>query len=213
LSLQSFFKDRPTNLVYLLLFTAVTRLPFLFRSFPTLPNHWLEDIYFPFIGSYNWVYVVVSFLLTFLNAFLVVLLMNTFNVGRNKTYLFGVLYILLTSYIGYETIFTSSLISDTAVLILLFELFKAHRNKNQYGNIFNIGFWLAAICILHFSNAIYFVFFLIAILALRKTTVKEFIIYLLGFAIPFYFMWMYLFINDSGHKRIVGGYFVRDFLV
>lgn len=198
MSLQAIFKDRPTNIIYLLFFTIITRLPFAFDSFDVLPTNWLERIYFPYLENQSWLYVLASSLLVFLNSFLIVWLLNKFNIGRYKTYLGGILYILFTAFIGYTTIYSHALIADTIVIILLFELYKTHRRTNQFGAVFNLGFWTSILWMIHFSNGVYFIFFLIALISLRKTTLHEVILYIIGFFVPLYFMWLYLFWNGDG---------------
>ena len=189
--------DRTYNALVLLVVAFILRFPAFFKA-PYIPStNPIQSIIKDFIGSEQWLYTIICVLLSFTNAYLISYIVNRFNITRNKGYLIGFIYLLVSSFSSYDAGFSHIWIIDLILLILMIELFSLYRSSQHEGSIFNLGFWAIMLQLIYFQSIVLLVFFLIATLLLKKVEIKDFFLFAIGIVSSYYLIWLTYFIFDQ----------------
>ncbi|MEO1438678.1 MAG: DUF6427 family protein, partial [Bacteroidota bacterium] len=152
----------------------------------------------------NWVgpglpNAILHFLLVFFQGFLINFMVNTYRLNRENTYFLVVFYVFTVAAVYPAFVLTAPLIGVTFLLFMLFELFGAYKAKNTAGKVFNIGFWVAVASLFYLPWMWFLVFGLIGLVVLNVLDLKSLIILLIGFFVPYFLLWTYLFLFEQGH--------------
>jgi hypothetical protein len=112
------------------------------------------------------------------------------------TYNIAFFYIVLTSLSPMLTYFSELLLVNWLVLIALDILLGIHQTPHPRKNVYNAGFFLSFAALLHFPAVNYLLLLVFALLMLRSFNPAEWIVGLMGYITPVYFVAALLFLID-----------------
>jgi hypothetical protein len=203
--LIAFFQKRsPFNVILLLLFAIVIKLPLFLR--PQLPVLQDKDpiLYRELV---LWIQQAGTFStalfsgLSFLFTYSIALLLNNFfqqqKMVSRPTDLPGMSYLLLSSFFPEWIYFSPALLTSLLLVYLLFSLFRLYNQTEVRQSLFNMGFLLGLGTFLFTPILLLGSWLLIAILIMRPFRLKELLHTLLGILTPFYFYGVWLFLTDQ----------------
>ena len=172
---------------------------------------WVYELF----GEYKGLPFIVAILIVFIHAILINVLVARYRMANEVTLLPGVCYILLASSIPEFLYLSPILLANTFFIIALFELFGTYRQKRIVGNIFNIGFWLGVASLFYWSELVFLVFAIFSSSILRTFRLKETLITLIGFVVPYILMSVYYFWFDGflwfWENQIINNFGFLDF--
>lgn len=113
------------------------------------------------------------------------------------SYLPGLLYVALMSFHRDVIQFHPLLVSNLVVIGALDKTFSLFKNEAPVSPIFDSSFLLALATLIYFPSFVLFFLFLYSIYNLRSFSFREFLIAVVGFALPFFFLAVYGFWTDT----------------
>src|SRR5690606_30655633 len=112
------------------------------------------------------------------------------------TYSIAFLFILLSSLSPWLSYFNPVLLVNCFLLAALGIMLRLNQTAHPRKNLFNIGFLLSLAALVHFPAVLFGLLMLLALLMLRSFNPGEWIVGLLGFVTPMYFVVSILFLFD-----------------
>jgi hypothetical protein len=187
----------------LFIFGLVLKFPIFLNPAPPAQHpqddylyRWLLDFLEP-LGLPPIVYILIAFLLLFVQATLFNRIFNALKLLPKPNYLPAMAYILLSSLFEEWNQFSAPLLINTLLIWSFYRMTALYNtNKANYG-VFNIGLMLGVIT-LFYQPAIVFILLLIpfTLFIMRPFRLREWLIGLLGITTPYYFLGVLLFITD-----------------
>lgn len=150
------------------------------------------------VGHNPLLHVVVGIVLVIALSFVVQLINDRYSFIRIRSKLPSVLFpIILGGFIGMHTLHPVYF-GAIFVLFAIYRLFSMFEKVKPYAAIFDVGIFLGVGSLFYSNIIILLPAFLIGVGILsRETKLREFIILLLGFVLPFIFTFSYAFVSDS----------------
>ena len=194
----------PAVIFLLLLYVALFRISLFVGSFPFVPpasSNYLSALTYELlsiaVGNKNYIYHIVALLLVFLQALYFNYIVNRYRILSKSSYLSAMAYALLSSLVIEFTFLTPALMANTFLLFALSTVLSIYKKDKAASSIFDAGL-LISIASLFFFPYLAFSFFLLAsIVLLRPFNLREYILMLVGLAIPYYFIGVYFFWNHN----------------
>ncbi len=150
-----------------------------------------------FTGNSPIVNSVVALLILILQSFMLNKLIENFNLLGKRSYLPGVVYMLCMSALKSSICLHPILLVNVFILLSSTKLYSTYRKEQAFSELFDSALFLS-IGTLFYYPAILFVFMLwIYLLVFRGLSVREWLATLVGLALPYLFVFMYYFWNDS----------------
>lgn len=198
----------------LFLMGILLKLPAFFKSTPAIIKprdsyiyRSIVDFFNPLAAFFPAIYVVLSFSLIFLQAYLLTGFINNNRLMTKANFLPGMAYMIVTSLLPDFSTLSSPLIVSTLFLLIFIMLFSAHNEKVTQGNIFNAGLILGLAALIFPPSLIFIVWIYIALATLRPFKLNEWLALLLGVLTPYYFSIILLYLTDN----IALNYFFNGF--
>ncbi len=113
------------------------------------------------------------------------------------SYLPALLYLVLMSFHKDVVRFHPLLVSNLLIIMALDKTFSLFKNDKPVSFVFDSSFLIAVATLLYFPAFILFFLLLYAIYSLRSFSFREFLIAVIGFGLPFFFISVYGFWTDS----------------
>lgn len=113
------------------------------------------------------------------------------------SYLPALLYVILMSFHRDVIQFHPLLVSNLIIMMALDKTFSLFKNDSPVSFIFDSSFLMAIATLIYFPAFILFFLLLYAIYSLRSFSFREFLIAVIGFGLPFFFIAVYGFWTDS----------------
>lgn len=147
--------------------------------------------------------IYIGFLL--LQAILLNLALNNLKMFKTKGYTIAMSYVLLSALIPQWHNLSSGFIANTFAIWLFFLLSKLYNTSSVRSTLFSSGLLAAIMCMLYIPFISLLLFSLFSLAILRPFNIKEWIIFLMGYLTPFYFLSSYFFLTDKL-------YYIKDFI-
>lgn len=135
---------------------------------------------------------IVSFQAIYLNN-----LLNTHEVLYKKSYLPALFFAVFASAIPSLLWLHPSLFATLIILIVLGKVFSLYKNEKAFPITFDIGFLIAIATLIYVPSVIFLMVFYAALIVLRPFVWREWFVPLLGFCLPFFFWWVWLFWKNN----------------
>jgi len=199
-----FKQKNPANIFILLVFGVLIKLPMFMH--PHIPDARPGDgILFTVIldflqpyGKTNPVtYPVLAFAALFLQATMLTGFINSQRMMNRPNYFPGMAYMLITSLLPEWNYFSSPLLVNFILILVLSRLFKTYNQPIALGAVYNIGLSLGIASFLFFASVTFIIWILLALGVMRPFRLNEWIVCLVGVTTPFYFYAIYLFVTDN----------------
>ena len=211
----SIFKQKnPANIILLLVFGILIKLPMFLHSHVTLSRK-EDSILFrgiieslePTVRSWPVVHNLLAFALLFIQAILLTRFINNQRMMNRPSYFPGMAYLLITSLFPEWNYFSAPLLINTILLYVLSGLFRAYNQQSARGTIFNVGLSLGIASFLFFPSLTFIIWILLALMLMRPFRLNEWILCIVGITTPFYFYAIYLFITGQWSWHQLWPYF------
>jgi len=200
--LLSLFRTNQTaNSVYFFFYIILLRgvvviWPELFAWQPAHAGYLSERVY-DWVGTSGWLPELLAAVLLFVQAVYITLLTTKHRLGSEVSLFAGLFYIILASATTVFWHLTPALMATTFFIVALDEILSTYQQKSCADRIFNAGFWTAVASLFAPPYAVLLIFVLIALLVLRAPRLREFMMVLIGFAVPYFLLSTYFYWYDQ----------------
>lgn len=140
---------------------------------------------------------IATFLLIFFQATALNVTVARYRVATEISMLPGVFYCLFCCLMPDFLVLSSALLANTFVILALFYLFDTYKNNQVAGRIFDTGLWLGVASLFHFSYILFIIWGIIGLGILRGLRGKEFVIFIIGYLMPFFLLSVFCMWNNS----------------
>lgn len=151
------------------------------------------------LGNQHWIEPISALFLVFIQGVMINFLVFNYRITGEQSLFPGLFYILLTSTLTPFLGLTSTLLANTFIMLSFFELFVSYRKPSAATNIFNVGMSLAIASFFQFSIVVFLLWGIICINSLRSGSIKEGLMLLAGFIVPYFLLGTIYFLTDSFH--------------
>ena len=158
----------------------------------------LYYIVFNLLKDQDFWQVFIAFCLVVINSFFVVQLGSMFLFLKERSYLPGIIYLITVSSIQVLHAFLPVHLATLCVLISIYFILDTYHKPVEIAFTFNASFFLALASLFYLPAITLFPLVWIAIFVLQKSDNWRLLaVPILGFGIPWLFMWSYSFLKDS----------------
>lgn len=109
-----------------------------------------------------------------------------------RTFVPALIFITLTSFFGEWIEFSVESLARPFILLSLYNLFALSRNELSRDNIFYTALYTSIACLFYFPSVVFLLVVLVG-LFIRSYSVRDFILVIVGFIFPFYFIGIYYY--------------------
>lgn len=186
-------------IVLILWARAFFKHPF-FTNEPGMP---LQNLFMNLVSSFpDFVQVLLAIALVSFEAVYLNLIMNRHEVLYRNSYLPALMYALLMS-LGLPFLqFHPVILANLFLLLALDKTFSLFKNESPVPALFNSSFFISVASLIYFPATALFIMLLAALLTLRPFSFREWMIALIGFLLPYFFLSVYFFWTD----QLTGGW-------
>jgi hypothetical protein len=205
-----FRRKNPGNAFLLLFYGLILKFPIFLH--PQLPANSPIDSYlysqvlkflYSFTGNSPVVYSILTFLLIFLQASLFNRICNHHKLLGKSTFLPGMSYLLITSLFTSWNFLSAPLLVNSLMMWVWYRMLNLYNSAQPGSAIFNIGVLIGVTSMLYFPAITFTVLMLFALVIMRPFRIREWIVGLIGVTIPYYFLFILLFLSDKWKWSIV----------
>lgn len=197
--LELFRKEQPISYVFLFLYCLLLRLAVFFAetNWNPLSKDALSELIYQASGHNNTLTHILGTVLIFLQAVVIIKLVNSNHIVRENSMFPGIFYILIVTLFPDFNYFSPVLLANTCLIIFLFNILNAYKLNGPSPQVFNAGFFIGVSMLLEFSYLVFFLAGLIGFGIVKAFKPKEVLQYLIGFLIPIFLCGTYYFWNGS----------------
>lgn len=140
---------------------------------------------------------IITLLIVFFQSILINNLVNKYRLFREVTLFPGLFYILLVSAVQDFLPLSSILLGNTFLILALSNLLSIFKSSKCADAIFNVGFWIGAAALFYNAFALFLLLALFGLAILRTFKLKEAMMIISGYILPFLFASVYYFWQDQ----------------
>jgi hypothetical protein len=199
-----FRQKTPVNALILVVYALVLKFPlFLHPVTPALhpEDNYLYRVILKGLDSafHNLpvCYSLLSFLLLYSQAILFNRIFNHYKILPKTNFLPGMSYILITSLLPDWGHFSAPLLINSVMVLVWYRMLDLYNSQRPGSAIFNIGVWTGIVSLLYIPAVAFLLLVLFGLLTMRPFRIREWLVGLLGFTFPYYFLFLILYL--SGH--------------
>lgn len=137
-----------------------------------------------------------AMLLIFLQAVLLVIIVNSNRINNDSNLLPGVFYCLFAGMVPEFMYPSPTMLANTFLLIAMMELMAVYKIPVAAGRLFNVGFWISAASLFYFSSIGLIIFALWGASTLRAYNIKDMVVILFGAITPYFLAGTVFFLLD-----------------
>ncbi len=185
--------------IFLLIYAVVLRSAYFLNAFPVdmandgVLSLWMKD----WFGNGYIAAGIVAILVIFLQAVLLNTLVNKYRLFREVTLFPGLFYILIVSAVQDFLPLSSILLGNTFLILAIYNLLSIFKAKKCADGIFNTGLFIGTAALFYNAFAFFLFLGLIGLLVLRTVKLKEVLMLIAGYVLPFIFASTYYFWYDQ----------------
>jgi hypothetical protein len=184
--------------IFLLLYLAVLHIVIWTHPPTVVPEShgvWTKLLYQEISPLTIWSHIA-AFGLVFLQAIFINLLMARYRVSSEIAMLPGLFYCLFACFLPDFLVLSPVLLANTFLILSTLYLFDIYKNNAPAARIFDVGLWLGVASLFHFGYNVFFLWGIIGLGILRGLNLKEMLMYIIGFIVPYFVFGTYLFWTD-----------------
>lgn len=193
----SFFRTNQIFLSILLIFYIILLR---FSTFLNHPFQWIPSGQGVFAnGVHEWIGIqspgaqTLAIALLLIQGFAINLLTINNRLSNEVNLFPGVFYVLISCMLPDMLYLSPVLMGNTFIVIALIELSGTYKNPNCADKIFNAGFWTGVASLFYFPFVFYTILLVAGLNILRAFKIKERLMSLIGFMIPYLLVGLYFF--------------------
>jgi hypothetical protein len=201
----SIFKQKnPGNALLLLIYALALKFSmFLHPVAPVVQKgdnylyRFIMDLLHSFVFVSPFFFQVISFVLLFTQATLFNRICNYQKLLPKQNFLPGMCYILLTSLLPDWNHFSAPLLINSIMIWVFYKMIALYNNERAASSIFNIGILIGIVSLLYLPGIAFLLLIFFALLVMRPFRLREWVMGILGFTFPYYFLFIILFISNK----------------
>jgi hypothetical protein len=206
-----FKQKNPGNAFILLLYALALKFPFFLHPEKHIANegdNYIFNIIIKFIDSFAdgspLVYSILAFMLLFAQATLLNRIGNSLRLLPRPNFLIGMSYILITSLVHEWNLFSAPLVVNSLLIWIWYRLTNMYNHNNPKTAIFNISMMVGILPLIYSPAVVFLLLLMFALIVTRPFRITEWLVALLGFTTPYYFLFVILFLANqwNWHKVI-----------
>jgi hypothetical protein len=207
-----FKQKNPGNALVLLLYALVLKFSFFLHPEKYIVNegdNYIFNIIVKFLSSLTTdsnplVFSVLAFILLFVQATLLNRIGNQLKLLPKSNFLIGMSYILITSLVHEWNLFSAPLLVNSLLIWICYRLTNLYNHSTPKTAIFNVSMLVGVLPLIYSPAVVFLVLLMFALLIMRPFRITEWMIALLGFTTPYYFLFVVLFLGNqwNWHKVI-----------
>jgi len=145
-----------------------------------------------------------AFLLLFKQAILLNRIGNSIRLLPKSNFLIGMSYILITSLVHEWNLFSAPLLINSILIWIWYRLSGVYNHNSPKTAIFNVGMLVGLLPLIYSPAVVFLLFLMFALILTRPVRITEWLVALLGFTTPYYFLFVVLFLTNqwSWHKVV-----------
>lgn len=199
-----FRQKNPANAFILLIYALILKFP-LFLHAPA-PLRQAEDNYLynlvlrilhPFAGDRGFLYGLLAFVLLFVQATLLNRVANATKLFPKPNYLVGMAFLLVSSLLPEWNQFSSTMIVNLLLIWVFYGMAGWYNSTKPLTAIFNISLIVGVLPLLYSPCVAYVVMLLLGIIITRPIRIGDFVVSLIGFLTPYYFLFILLYLTND----------------
>jgi hypothetical protein len=199
-----FKQKNPGNALLLLVYALVLKFSMFLHPVAPLAAQGDNYLYRFILNSLNSVfgnlpffYQLISFILLFTQATLFNRICNYQKLLPKPNYIPGMSYILITSMVPDWNHFSAPLLINSVMIWVCYRLVGLYNNERASSSIFNIGILMGIVTLLYIPAIAFLLLLFFALLVMRPFRLREWLMGILGFTFPYYFLFIILFISNK----------------
>jgi hypothetical protein len=201
-----FRQKTPANSLVLLFYALVLKFPLFLH--PVSPALHPEDNYLyrailrgldSVFHNIPILYSMLTFLLLISQATLLNRICNHHKVLPKPNYLPGMSYVLITSLLPDWGHFSAPLLINAIMIWVWHRMMELYNSQHPGAAIFNIGLWAGIVSLLYIPAVAFLLLVLCGLLTMRAFRIREWLVGVLGFTFPYYFLFLILYL--TGHWK------------
>jgi hypothetical protein len=199
-----FKQKNPGNAFILLIYALVLKFPFFLHPEKHMTNegdNYIFNIIIKFIESFAGgsplVYSVLAFLLLFAQATLLNRIGNSLKLLPKSNFLIGMSYILITSLVHEWNLFSAPLLINSLLIWIWYRLTNIYNHNNPKTAIFNVSMMVGILPLIYSPAIVFLLLLMFALIVTRPFRITEWLVALLGFTTPYYFLFVVLFLSSE----------------
>lgn len=142
-------------------------------------------------------FALVTLLLLFAQAFALNFLVSEHRLLGTTNLFPGVFFLMISSAVPAFLPLTPLHIANICMLIVLWELMSIYKAAACADRIFNIGFWIGIASLFYLSYSVFIVLGLVGLNIMRAFNLRERLMALIGFLVPYLLLGVYFYWNDD----------------
>ncbi len=198
-----FKQKNPANVLLLLVYALILKFSIFLR--PVAPVLHPEDNYLyklilhvldSLFHNYPISYSILSFLILFSQATLFNRICNHNKILPKANFLPGMSYILITSLLPDWNHFSAPLLINSIMIWIWYRMIELYNSPRPGSAIFNIGVFTGIVSLLYLPAMAFLLLVLFGLVTMRPFRIREWLVGLLGFTCPYYFLFIVLYLSN-----------------
>jgi hypothetical protein len=197
--LTLFRTNQPFANIFLLFYLAIVRASTFVHPSQEIPHNQgvLSQWMYAELSPVGLLANIISFLLIFFQAVFINIMVAKYRVATELSLLPGLFYCLIASFLPDFMTLSPILLANTFLILAMFHLYDVYKNNTPAAQIFDVGLWIGVASLFYFSYTLFFLWGIVGLGLLRGLRLKELLMYLIGFIVPYFLFGVFLFWNDS----------------
>lgn len=206
-----FKQKNPGNALVLLLYALALKFPFFLHPEKYRVNqgdNYIFNIIIKFLepltnGSPLF-FALLAFMLLFVQATLLNRIGNSLKLFPKSNFLIGMSYILITSLVHEWNLFSAPLLVNSLLIWIYYRLTNLYNHSSPKTAIFNVSMLVGILPLIYSPAVVFLLLLMFTLILTRPFRVTEWLVALLGFTTPYYFLFVLLFLANqwNWHKVI-----------
>lgn len=194
-------------LFYLLLFRGVSYFAPQLRKDSVFDGGYFSEIMGSWFGDSFWLQEGFTIFLLLFHAILLTYIVMEHRLGKDVSLFPGLFYLLIMSSSIYFLPTSDVLLGNTFLIFALMAILNTYRIPSCADTIFNIGFWIGISTFFNLSNVVFLVWAVFGLNFMRALKLKETLIVIAGFCVPYFIVMAYYFWNDQFVSFVQGHFY------
>lgn len=209
--LKIFKNQQPITLILLVIILLVTRLPFLLVQNFEYGNNYLNIGLNPLNASFLLTMVIVFVQAVWLNS----IYSNSYFISE-KSVIPALVWIFITGMNPNFMVIGFPIISASIIVIMMRIIFNYQYNTIQIQHSFQLGILLGALILMHPILIFAIPFFIVLIYNMNTQGVREYLIFIIGIIMTFFWAWSFVYLTDQSLfwiDRLIQGFGLPYFIM
>ncbi|MBS1566605.1 MAG: hypothetical protein JST39_19635 [Bacteroidetes bacterium] len=143
------------------------------------------------------VFPLLTFLMLFMQATLLNRISNTLRLFPKANYLVGMSYLLITSLMHEWNLFSAPLLVNFLLIWSWYRMTNLYNNNSPKTAIFNISLLLGLLPLIYSPAVVFLLLIIFVLLITRPFYITEWLVALIGFTTPYYFLFVVLYLTGQ----------------